>query len=387
MRLVRIQIHFLLELLVNMPMKPNYLLCAALVSGLLGAPVALAEENASAAAPALTVTIARPQILEWPETIFASGAIEPWQEASVSAQIGGQRIAEVLAEVGDVVTEGQLLARLDTELLRAELAELQAALAQAEASREEAAANRVRAEGLRERGLLSEQDILRATTLATVAQTQVAAARARLDSLRLRLRYAEIVAPDDGVITARSAMLGAVTQAGQELFRLIRQQRLEWRGELTAEQLVRLTKHAAVELALPDGSKAHAKVRRIAPAMTSGSRLALVYADVAPGSAARAGMYAEGTILLDPKPALAVPAGSVVIRDGRSIVFTIADDRSGDIARIAARTVEIGRRREADVEILRGLDARESVVLQGAGFLSDGDIVRIVQGAARSAAE
>jgi RND family efflux transporter MFP subunit len=357
------------------------------LGGLLAISHARAEEDTPAAAPALTVTVAKPHVLEWPETIVASGAIEAWQEASVSAQIGGQRIAEILAEVGDVVTRGQVLARLDTELLGAELAELQAALAQAEASREEARANRERAENLRGRDLLSEQDTLRAVTQAAVAETQVAAARARLASQRLRLQYAEIVAPDDGVVTARSAMLGAVTQTGQELFRMIRAQRLEWRGELTAEQIARLTEHASVDLALPDGSKAHAALRTVAPAMTAGSRLALVYADIAPGSAARAGMYAEGTIQLAPKPALAVPAGSVVIRDGRSIVFTLAADARGDIASVAARNVEIGRRRETQVEILNGLEAGERVVLQGAGFLSDGDVVRIAPGAARGGAE
>lgn len=355
--------------------------------GLLATPLSHAEEEASAGAPALTVTIAKPHILEWPETIIASGAIEPWQEASVGAQIGGQRIAEVLAEVGDVVARGQVLARLDTELLRAELAELQAALAQAEAARDEALANRDRAQNLRGRGLLSEQDTLRTITQAAVAETQVTAAGARLESQRLRLRYAEIVAPDEGVITERSAMLGTVTQTGQELFRMIRAQRLEWRGELTAEQVIRLAEHAGVDLALPDGSTARAKLRSVAPTMTDGSRLALVYADIAPGSTARAGMYAEGTILLTPKPALTVPAGSVVIRDGRSIVFTIAADARGDITSVTARSVEIGRRREAQVEILSGLDAGERVVLQGAGFLSDGDVVRIVQGAARTATE
>jgi RND family efflux transporter MFP subunit len=337
-----------------------------------------ADEDAPTAAPALTVTVAQPKTVQWPETIATAGSIEAWQEASVGAQVGGQRVAEVLVDVGDVVREGQVLARLDAELLRAELAELEAALLQAEASRNQAAANRDRAERLRGRGALSEQDILQFVTQAEVAESQVTAARARVDSQRLRLRYTDVAAPDGGVITARSATLGAVAQLGQELFRMIRQERLEWRGELTAEQIVNVAKEARVDLHLPDGTSATAAVRTVAPAMTSGSRLGIVYADLVPGSTARAGMYAEGTILLPPTPALVVPAGSVVIRDGRSIVFTIASSAAADTAGIAANVVTVGRRRHNQVEIVAGLEPGHRVVTQGAGFLNDRDVVRIV---------
>lgn len=340
---------------------------------------AAADEDV-AAVPALTVTVTQPHTAQWPETIDAAGPIEAWQEASVSAQVGGQRIAEVLVEVGDVVRAGDVLARLDTELLRAELAELEASLAQAEASLAQARANRDRAEALRGRGALSEQDILQFVTQAEVAQAQSAAARARIDSQRLRLRYTDVVAPDDGVITQRSATLGAVTQVGQELFRMIRQGRLEWRGELTAEQLARIDEGSTVALRLPDGTHARAAVRTVAPAMSSGSRLGIAYADVEPGSRARAGMYAEGTILLSATPALAVPAGSVVIRDGRSTVFAILSQTSANTALIAARVVTVGRRRDGDVEILEGLTPADRVVEQGAGFLNDRDVVRIVSG-------
>lgn len=346
---------------------------------------AVADTTAKAV-PALTVTVAAPATVQWPATIVASGAIEAWQEASVGAQVGGQRIAEVRAEVGDEVKKGQVLARLDTALLNAELAELRAALGQAEASANEANANRQRAEQLRGRGALSDQEIQQLITRAEVAEAQVVAARARVDSQRLRLTYAEIVAPDDGVITARSATLGAVTQVGEELFRMIRQERLEWRGELTAEQLVKLTPNARVELRLPNGTKTGATVRNVAPAMTSGSRLGIVYADLDPGSSARAGMYAEGTILLAPTPALTVPAASIVIRDGRNIVFTIAKSQA-DTATIAARVVTPGRRREGQVEIVEGLTPQERVVDQGAGFLNDGDLVRIVANASERGSE
>ena len=146
--------------------------------------------------------------------------------------------------------------------------------------------------------------------------TQAKMAGALLASKRLQLRYADVVAPDDGVISARSATLGAVVPVGQELFRLIRQNRLEWRGEVTAAQLARIASGQMITLRLPDGANAMATIRQTAPSLSEQSRLGIVFADIAPGSSARAGMYAAGQVTLGRSDALVVPARSVV-RAGR----------------------------------------------------------------------
>jgi RND family efflux transporter MFP subunit len=328
------------------------------------------------AAPALTVTVAKATVERWPEEVSAAGAIEPWQEAVVSAEVGGQRLVEIRAEVGDSVRAGQVLARFETATLRAEEAELLASVQQSEAALREAEANRERALALREQRLISEQEATRQLTQADVARAQLAAAEARLATLRLRLSFTDVKAPDDGVVSARSATLGAVAQIGDELFRLIRQSRLEWRGELTAQQLARVSVGDAVQLTLPGGEQVAAQVRQIAPTLRDATRLALVYADLPADSAARAGMYAEGTILLAETSAVVVPAASVVIRDGRNYVFTFAGDDA--VARIAATPVEVGRRAGDRVEIRGGIKAGTRVVEQGAGFLNDGDLVRVV---------
>jgi RND family efflux transporter MFP subunit len=296
----------------------------------------------------------------------------------VSAQIGGQRLVEIRAEIGDAVRAGQTLARFDAATLRAEEAELLASVAQAEAALREAEANRARAVALRERNLVSEQDVTRQVTQADVARAQLAAAQARLATKRLQLGYTAVVAPDAGVVSARSATLGAVAQPGDELFRLIRQGRLEWRGELTAQQLARVAPGAPVELALPGGERVTARVRQVAPTMRDETRLALIYADLPQGTGARAGMYAEGTVLLDDTAALVVPSASVVIRDGRNYVFVLSGDDAG--ARVTATQVEVGRRVGNGVEIRAGLAERTRVVEQGAGFLNDDDVVRVVAG-------
>jgi RND family efflux transporter MFP subunit len=333
------------------------------------------DVSAAATPPALTVTITQAQSVPWSATITASGSVAAWQEAIVGAQVAGQALVEVKANVGDVVQRGQLLASFDTATLQAEAAELQAALAQAVATLKQADANRQRAERMRSSGALSEQDILQYLTSADVAQAQVASAQARVASKQLQLSYTKVLAPDAGEISSRSATLGAVAQAGEELFRLIRGGRLEWRGELTAQQLSRIAKGQRIELTLPDGSAATAHVRQTAPAMDAQSRLAIVYADIDTGSRARAGMYANGNITLEQTEALIVPAVSVVIRDGRSYVLTVQGESS--TPKVAMQPVTAGRRQGDSIEIAQGLSETDRVVVQGAGFLNDGDVVRV----------
>lgn len=313
------------------------------------------------AVPALTVTVASPRRVDWPVTLSASGAIAPWQEAIIGTQIGAYQLIDVRVNVGDRVRRGQVLARLNPALLRAEEAQLLASYEQAEA-------NRKRALGLQSSGAISDQDVLQFVTEARTAS-------ALLAGKRTQLRYTDVVAPDSGTISARTATLGAVVPAGQELFRLIRQDRLEWRGEVTAAQLAQVRVGQEIELQLPDGSTAVAKVRQTAPSLAEESRLAIVYADIRPGSRARAGMFATGNVELGTSAALVVPAESVIIRDGRSNVLTLADNSA--TPRVALRSVTVGRRRDRELEIVRGLNVGERVVVRGAGFLKDRDLVRL----------
>ncbi|RXZ32708.1 efflux RND transporter periplasmic adaptor subunit [Oxalobacteraceae bacterium CAVE-383] len=330
------------------------------------AGAAKAAAASKAAAPALTVTSAAPRRLDWPTVLEASGAIAAWQEASIGTQIGGYQLIDVLVNVGDQVKKGQVLARLDPALLLAEQTQLQANLDQAEA-------NRKRMQSLQGSGGVSDQDILQFVTQAKTAAAQLA-------SKQLQLRYANVVAPDDGVISSRTATLGAVAPVGQELFRLIRRNRLEWRGELTAAQLPHIGIGQQIALTLPDGSNAVARVRQTAPSLDSQSRLGIVYADVAPGSLARAGMYASGRVALGQSPALAIPAQSVIIRDGRSYVLKLADNSA--TPKVSLQAVTVGRRSGTDAEIVQGLGDGDRIVVQGAGFLNDGDIVRLADNAA-----
>lgn len=308
---------------------------------------------------AMTVTATRPVEVRWPELLEASGAIAAWQEAIIGVQVAGLRLVEVRANVGDQIKRGQLLARFDADLLRADEVRLKALWQQAEANRE-------RALLLKGKGVISEQNYLQFTTQAEVAKAQLQAAQ-------LQLTYTDVIAPDDGAISARIATVGAVSANGQELFRMIRRNRLEWRGELTAVQLARVRPGQRVRLALPDGGTTNATVRQTAPALDAQTRLGIVFADIAPNNGARQGMYATGRVVLAESTAMTLPAASVIIRDGRSYVATLtAEDR------VNLQSVVVGRRQADQVEILSGVPPDAKVVVHGAGFLNDGDLVRIV---------
>lgn len=329
-------------------------------------------ERPGKAAAALTVTTAPASSRQWARTLRASGPVAAWQEAIVGAEISGQRLVEVRVNVGDAVEKGQVLARFNTQTLRAQEAELAAMLEQAKATQTQAESDRARAMRLKTMQAMSEQQIANTVTQENVAKAQTAAAQARLDAVRLQIAQATVVSPSDGVISSRTATLGAVGAAGGELFRLILDNRLEWRGALTARQLKEVAPGQLVRLTLPDDSVATARVRQTSPALDA-QRMAIVYADIESGSRAHVGMYADGAIALEETRAIVVPAASVVIRDGRSYLFKLPDGG----ARVALQDVVVGRRQGGDVEIVRGLEDGERVVALGAGFLDDGDIVRL----------
>lgn len=341
-------------------------LLAASVLGVGVVSLGLRHGVAQASAPvapkpveAMTVTAAKVVLVQWPAVFETSGAVQAWQEAIIGAQVNGLRLVGIMANVGDHVRRGQLLARYDAAMLKADEARLAATAEQAEA-------NWQRASQLKGTGSMSEQDLLQ-------FQTDARIAKAQLQSTRLQIGYADVVAPDDGVVSARSATLGAVSSSGQELFRLIRKGRLEWRGEFTAEQLARIAAGMPVRLRLPGGGSVAGKIRQVAPSVDDKTRLGVVYADLGESSGVRAGMYVAGVVELARTPALVVPAASLVVRDGRSYVFRLGAD-----GQVRQQQVTSGRRQEEAVEILSGLAQGDQVVARGAGFLNDGDAVRVV---------
>lgn len=338
-------------------------------------------KNGTAPKPALTVEVVRAKQARWPRTLAANGSIAAWQEAVIGAEAQGLRLIEVRAQVGDRVAKGALLARLQDDTLQADHAVSRAALAEAEAALAEAQANAGRARQLQPSGALSAQQIQQYTTAETTAQARVASAKARVEADAVRLAQTRIVAPDAGVISSRSATLGAVVSPGTELFRLIRQGRLEWRAEVPANELAGLQPGTVAEVALPGGAAVSGRVRMLAPTVEVSTRNGLVYVDLPPHVQARAGNFARGQFRFGEAPAVTLPQSAVVLRDGFHQLLQVMPDR-----RLRLRKVETGRRQEDRVEILTGLPEGAEFVAQGGGFLADGDLVRVAVPASTAAA-
>ena len=280
--------------------------------------------------------------------------------------------------VGDVVKKGQVLARIASDTAASELAEAQASVAELDASAAEAKGNAERAKELKEKGFYSSQLNTQYQTAQNTAQARLAAARARQQAADLKMSKTAVLAPDDGVISARSATVGSLTQTGQELFRLIRGGRLEWRAEVPSADLGKVKAGVVAMLTAPGGETVKGTVRTVSPSVDPQTRNGLVYVDLPVTSAVRAGMFARGEFSLAQSPALTLPQSAVVLREGFGYVFRMEGED-----RVAQAKVVLGRRLGERIEILSGLEPTARVVATGAGFLADGDVVKVVDGVAK----
>ena len=348
-------------------------------------PEAVQDKPAAAAArPALTVTSAQPAQTSLPIKLSANGNIAAWQEAIIGSEVNGLRLAEVRASIGDSVSAGQILAVFAPEAVQADVAGARAAVAEAEANAADASANAARARSLQSSGALSAQQINQYLTGEQTARARVESAKASLAAQQLRLKHTELRAPDSGVISARTATVGSVVGAGTELFRMIRQGRLEWRAEVTASELASLKRGSTAVVTAANGNQLKGVVRMIAPTVDPQTRSALVYVDLPVDDkmmSAKAGMFARGEFELGTSTALTVPQQSVVVRDGFSYVFRLNAD-----SRVTQIKVRTGRRLGERVEVLDALSADARIVASGAGFLNDGDLVKNVAATAAAAA-
>lgn len=328
---------------------------------------------ASYGTPALTVAVTQPRLEMLPTRISANGTIMAWQEASIGAEAVGLRLISVNVNVGDVVRRGQVLAVFESDSVAAEVAQGRAAVAEAEAALDEARDDAESANGLQTTGAMSEQQIRQYVTAERVARARLEATQAAERAQRLRLAQTQVLASDDGVISARTATVGAVLPPGQELFRLIRRGRLEWRAEVAASDLATVKPGQVAHVTPAGGETMRGRVRVVSPAVDTQTRNGLVYVDLPPGAPALAGMFARGEIDIRTGPMMTLPQRAVLLRDGFSYVMLVSPD-----SRVIQTRVTVGRRVGDRVEIAGGIEAWTRVVASGAAFLADGDLIRLV---------
>lgn len=185
-----------------------------------------------------------------------------------------------------------------------------------------------------------------------------------------------IVAPDSGVISYANANVGSMAQPGVELFRLIRKGRLEWRADLTAEELMLIRKGMSAEVTVGEGRVIRGTVRAISPSVDAQTRYGYALVSLPDSGGIIAGAFARGTFDVSGgrKSLQSLPQSAVLQRGGKSYVLVVGAD-----GRVQERVVTAGQRHGDRIEIRQGLEGDERVVESGGAFLTEGDLVQVVQ--------
>lgn len=358
------------------------------------APAAVSDKTFAAA---VSVEMVRRQ--DFTETLQITGTLVPREEILVGPEIEGLRIIEVLADEGDRVTKGQVLARLVSDTLDAQVAQNDAAQAKATAGIAQARSTVVSAEArateaknayergkpLRQSGYLSEALLDQREAAFKTAQANVAASRdglkaaeadkAQTEAQRKELNWrrgrTDVRAPADGVVSRRVARVGGFAAgAGDAMFRIIADGQVELEGEVPELRLARLKKDQPVKVTLEGREEIPGKVRLVSPEVDKATRLGRIRVLVDAHSALRIGAFARGTISVAQSNGLAVPSSAIQHMTAGPVVQMVRDGR------VVTRPVKLGLVSAGRTEVVSGIDERDLVVVRAGTFLRDGDAVK-----------
>lgn len=400
----------------------------------------------------LTVAVAPAHMAMIQRKLPVTGTIWAWDPLAIGAEVGGLKIDSILVDEGHTVQKGQVLATLNSSVLRAalereqarvkrasanyekskqpnrpqDIAGLKAALAAAQAQIAQEEANVVRAKAnlelaksnaeryafLAKDGAVSDQEVESRHTAAKTAQADLSNSEKRLEAARFvarqaterltmaqeggrtedimiaeaeakealanlhhieaQIRQTVIVAPDDGLITKRHGHIGDVTVATQPLFEMVRDSRFEVRASVPEHDLSRIAPGISVTFQGAGLRNSFVgALREVSPMVDRNTRLATARIDIPFSKELRPGMFVHGQATVGAESVLCVPAQAVLDRDGRSLVFVYEDGK------VTSRAVTVGERSGDLIELKSGLNPSEKVVIAGAGFLKDGDKVRV----------
>ena len=357
--------------------RPTLLAGAAVLAVLLLAGCGGGDDKKAhgkeAAGARQTVTAATVTQINLARTVSASGSVSAWEEVPVAAETGGLTAVAVYVDEGSYVRQGQPLVQMNDVLLRAQLRQQQAQvqLAEANVARDNAALDR--AQQLKERGFLSQASLDTALANQRSSNANLAAARAALSQTQTQLSQATIRAPVGGLIISRSVTKGQIIAAGTELFRMVRDGRLELDAQVPETELALVRAGQSATITSSEAGQTTGSVRIVTPEVNATTRLGLARISLAPGAQLRPGMFARADIAVGDQPATTVPTGAVLYRDNKPGVFVVRGDST-----VHFQPVTILSRTEAQTAV-SGVDVGVRVAVDGAGFLNEGDRVNVAQ--------
>lgn len=331
-----------------------------------------AEKAKTEGASGPTVTVASAAMTNLPRVVTASGSISAWEEVPVGAETGGLVATAVYVDEGTYVRQGQPLVQLNDALLRAQLRQQQAAVQTAEANlaRDDAALSR--AQELKERGFLSQASLDTALANQRAASANLASARAALSETQTRLSQATLRAPVAGLIISRSVTRGQIVQAGTEMFRMVRDGRLELDAQVPETELALIRAGQAATISSDEVGQTTGRVRIVTPEVNAENRLGVARIALSGSGGFRPGMFAKAQIDVGAQPTITVPTASILYRENRSGVFVLMTNNHVRFQQVTVLS------RAEDRTSVAGLNAGAQVIVEGAGFLGDGDRVNVV---------
>jgi RND family efflux transporter MFP subunit len=331
-------------------------------------------KSTNAENPVLTVSVSTPKLQDITNVVHANGSIKAWRETVISAEVGGLDISEVNVDVGDKVKKGQVLAKLNAAELNADLLNQLANLSEAKANLEQAQTEARQSTLLEKAGAVSTQDLLSYKTKAKTAQAKLEAAQAQLKLQQIKLSYTEIKAPDDGVISSRTATTGSIIQNGSELFRMIKAGRLEWQAEINSSDMSKIKVGQHASITDNTGNIINGSVSRIAPDLNQSTLNGLIYVDIPPNPELRLGMYLSGEINVGATSSMTIPSSAVINRDGYNYIMRLNKNN-----RVNKIKIQLSDYMNNAAIVESGIKLSDRIVTLGSGFLNDGDLVRVVQ--------
>ena len=389
---------------------PSLIVALALAWG--GSPATAADAPKPPPAPpkppAVTVVTARTE--EVVSTIIVSGTLAARDEVMVQPEVENLAITDIMSEQGDTVKKGQVLAKLSPLQLEVQMAQNAATLARndaliaqaraqiadSEATRAQAANALQRAQSLRSGGFTSEEqfDTRQAASRSADARLQLArdvltaslaeraATEAQRREIELKLARTDIRAPRSGLVSRRTARVGALaSMAGEPLFRIIAEGSVELEADVPEADLIRLKPGLPVSVT-PAGADAaiSGAIRLVSPEVDKTSRLGKIRVALDGDSRLAVGGFARGVIEIARRQGVTVPLQALTYGRSGSTVQVVSNGR------VATRPVKIGLVGAEVVEIAEGLASGETVVARAGSFVHDGDPVTPVESAPKRVA-
>lgn len=338
-------------------------------------PLPACQKQETAERQPIVVRSVEVKLTDYAPSTSLTGVIAARTLNNLSFQVGG-RVAERSVDIGQRVTKGQVLAKLDPQEQQSDVRAAQASLYAAQAQLKQAAAAFERQKTLLAQGFTTRRDYDQADQAQRVAQSGVESAQSQMSNAEDRLTYTELKASADGVVTARTIEVGQVVQAAQTVFTVAEDgdrdavfnvdEALVARNPVAPDVMIALISDPRI--------KAPGQVREVSPAVdpASGSIRVKVMVPNTP-TEMPLGAAIKGTIVSKPQPAIVLPWQALMSDAGRPAVWTIDPATKA----VALAAIEVQSFASGVVVVANGLEVGQSVVAQGGQLLSPGQVVEV----------